>query len=120
MLILPRKDVPSATIRGLVAFHFADCLASTRSSLRNHLLSHNIEMAKRKAPSEPSTSTPTTAKKPKTSQPSVFHYLKRESLGELCAAEDGFSIHAITKSFAIREFITKRGYKMARSRATVR
>jgi hypothetical protein len=52
-------------------------------------------MAKRKAPSEPSTSTPTTAKKPKTSQPSVFHYLKRESLGELlakCAAEDGFSI----------------------------
>jgi hypothetical protein len=55
------------------------CL-STTSSLRNHLLSHNIEMAKRKAPSE---SSPTTAKKPKTSQLSVFYYLKRESLGEL-------------------------------------
>jgi hypothetical protein len=49
--------------------------------------------------------------------------LKRESLGELlakCAAEDGFSIHAITKSFVFREFITKRGYKMPRSRSTVR
>jgi hypothetical protein len=65
-------------------------------------------MAKRKAPSESSTSTPTTAPKPKTSQLSVFYYLKRESLGDLltkCAAEDGFSIHAITKFFAIREFI---------------
>jgi hypothetical protein len=80
-------------------------------------------MAKKKAPSESSTSTPTTAKKPKTSQPSVLHYLKRESLGELLAkyaAEDGFSIRAITNSFAIREFITKRGYEMPRSRPTVR
>jgi hypothetical protein len=40
-------------------------------------------MAKRKVPSEPSTPNPTTAKKPKTSQPSVFYYLKKEILGEL-------------------------------------
>jgi hypothetical protein len=68
-----------------------------------------LKWPKAKAPYESSTSTPTTAKKPKTSQLSVFYYLKRESLGELltkCAAEDGFSIRAITKSFAIREFIT--------------
>jgi hypothetical protein len=46
------------------------CLVSTTSILRNHLLSHNIEMAKIKAPAE--SSTPTTAKKPKTSQLTFF------------------------------------------------
>jgi hypothetical protein len=113
--------------------HFADCLTCnahykclglTTSSLRNHLLSHNIVLANIKAPSEPSTSTPTTAKiKPKTNQPSVLDDLQKGSIRELlakCAADDGFSISAITKSTAIREFITKRVYKMPRSRMTMR
>jgi hypothetical protein len=44
-------------------------------------------------------------KKTKNQSVKRFHYLERENLGELlakCAAEDGFSIHAIAKSFAIR------------------
>jgi hypothetical protein len=70
------------------------CLVSPTSCLRNHLLSHNIEMAKRKAPSESSTSTPTTTKKPKISQLSVFY--------QVCSWRWVFN----WKSFAIHEFIT--------------
>jgi hypothetical protein len=62
-------------------------------------------------------------KKTKNQSVKRLDYLKKESLGKLlakCTADDEFFICAITKSTAIREFITKRGYKMPRSRTTVR
>ena len=43
-----------------------------------------------------------------------------EELLSKCAALDGFSFNAISKSSAIREFITKRGYTMPNSPKTVK
>lgn len=100
------------------------CKGSSTSSLRSHLKAiHGINDQQH---TDEDDAQPSTSKKFKfetsTSAP-IVKFLQKESLGELlakCAAYDGFSINAIIRSTAIREFITKRGYEMPRTRHTVK
>lgn len=96
------------------------CKGSSTTPLINHLKRHEIYINKRTSNQEETTSVKSS--KIVNSQ-QILKFVKRESLGELlakCAAKDGFSIHAITNSSAIREFIHKRGFEMPRSRNTVK
>ena len=78
-------------------------------------MGHKIEINKNKQPNPTQPSQPT-QKKAKTS---MLKFIQRTSMEELlakCPAYDGFSIHAMRYSSAIAEFITKRHYKIPRSK----
>lgn len=87
--------------------------SSSTSAMKTHLATHNIvqnDSIKRK-PEEELQNAPKFQK-------TVNDFIKRESLGEIlakCAAVDGFSIAAITKSEAIIGFVSSRNLIMPKS-----
>lgn len=100
------------------------CKGSSTSSLSKHLKQkHAIEITKQSRPEEPSPPI-SAAKKLKTSpeQPSLFKYVKRESLCEIIAkmvSLDGFSVKAVTNSSFIRQSLNSRGFHLPTDANTV-
>lgn len=101
----------------------------------NHLKLHDISIQKRNSisttnassndrnSSNDESSSSSKVKKSCIENPIMSKFIKRESREEIlakCAAKDGFSFRAISKSEAIRGYVSSRGYEMPKSESTVK
>lgn len=98
------------------------CKGSSTSALRNHMkLRHNMLLNDNQA--EDTTATSSKIRKvDQTLKHSILTFAKKDTLDSIlarCAAEDGFSINAITKLLAIKGFVESRGFNMPTSNNTV-
>ena len=96
------------------------CRGGSTSPLINHLKRHSIMICKRTSVRDGECVD--VSSKKIMQQSSLSSFFKNVTIGELlgkCAAKDGFSLNAILKSEALKEFIQKRGYVMPRSATTI-
>ena len=96
------------------------CKGSSTSGLMNRLKRHEIYINKRIL--DDGKESQHSSKKQKLEQENAMQYLKNESIGEIlarCAAQDGFSFHAITNSQTIRGYVEDKGHVFPKSESTI-